>query len=365
MPTEFSSSWPATVVLLFSYLTTIPFWKATRILALWNQQLQTLPEFALNVINGIPPQFFLRPLTIPTDAHYIIRNGRFYFDPDMNFQQEQIMPGELDRYVREWGPIGYPTERTPKRTKTLNSFMSFRAFLAPLFPDIPQKAKSPLIAHLWVHDLLKPQWQILSESYSQLRENFELEDQRLSYFLEVTKGLFHIPTPTDYLIHIGWKINDGGNNTFTLARTLPCAQFVLPEVPVTIYEVVQHCVAFPGYTAGKKRDSQWPISLKDRTAMAVHLSGESIDPFHWLFTDDGVIQDGPYEEFCLEDLYDDLDANMDPIRDLVYTPNFELFMLKNKDRQENATIADVTLGYPYMENWEQYMNIRPRNHRTA
>jgi hypothetical protein len=60
MPTEFSSSWPATVVLLFSYLTTIPFWKATRILALWNQQLQTLPEFSLNVINGIPPQFFLR-----------------------------------------------------------------------------------------------------------------------------------------------------------------------------------------------------------------------------------------------------------------------------------------------------------------
>jgi hypothetical protein len=99
--------------------------------------------------------------------------------------------------------------------------------------------------------------------------------------------------------------------------------------------------------------------------MAVHLSGESIDPFHWLFTDDGVIQDGPYEEFCLEDLYDDLDANMDPIRDLVYTPNFELFMLKNKDRQENATIADVALGYPYMENWEQYMNIRPRNYRAA
>lgn len=129
MPTEFSPDWPAVVVLLFAYLTTIPFWRATRILSLWNPHMQTLSQFALNVISGIPYNFFLRPLTIPVEPHYVIQNGRFFFDPDMNPQQVQIMPEELDHYVREWGPVGMPTERPKKRTKTLNSFMAFRGEL--------------------------------------------------------------------------------------------------------------------------------------------------------------------------------------------------------------------------------------------
>ncbi|KAJ5910187.1 transcriptional regulator family: HMG [Penicillium tannophilum] len=359
MATEFSPDWPAVVVLLFAYLTTIPFWRATRILSLWNPHSHTLSHFALNIISGIPYNFFLRPLTIPLEPHYVIQNGRFFFDPHMNPQQAQIMPGELEHYVREWGPVGMPTERPKKRTKTLNSFMAFRAFLAPLFPDIPQSSKSPLIGHMWVGDPLKPQWQVLSEAYSQLREHFELEDQRLSSFIGVTKGLFNIPDPEAYLIHIGWKITEGLGDSFDVLRTLPRQQFTLPPTPVTIYEVIDHCVNnIHGYTAGQKRDSMWPSSLRERTTlMAVHSSGESVDPLYWLFNDEGFIQDGPYEEFSLEDMYDEPDPNMDPLSDLVFTPSFELFMLENKDRRENATIADIAPGFPYFENWESFINI--------
>ncbi|KAJ6102218.1 hypothetical protein N7486_004645 [Penicillium sp. IBT 16267x] len=357
MPTEFSPDWPATVVLLFTYLTTIPFWKATRILSLWNHRADTLPEFALNVIGGIPFQFFLRPLTIPSEPHYIIENGRFYFDPTMNPQQCRILPEELENYVREWGPVGMPTERPKKRTKTLNSFMAFRAFLAPLFPDMTQKAKSPLIGHMWVEDPLKPQWQVLSEAYSQLREHFELEDQRLSYFISITKGLFNIPTPSQYLIHVGWTMIEGPDNSFTLSRTDSRPRFILPQEPVTIFEVIDHCVGTPGYTAGQKRDSMWPCTLKEKTTlMAVHHTGETVDPFYWLLTDEGVIQDGPYEEFSLEDMYDDPDLNMDPLGDLVYTPEFERAMLEIKDQQENSTIGEIAPGFPYINRWEPYTN---------
>lgn len=219
---------------------------------------------------------------------------------------------------------------------------------------------------MWVEDPLKPQWQVLSEAYSQLREHFELDDQRLSTFISITKQLFNIPDPNAYLIHIGWKMTEGLDDTFTMSKTLPCQQFTLPQEPVTIYEVIAHCVNnTAGYTAGQKRDSMWPSSLKEKTAlMAIHYTGESIDPLYWLFSDEGVIQDGPYEEFSLEDMYDVPDADMDPLDDLVFTPSFELFMLENKDRQENATISDIAPGYPHMDNWESFINIG-KNRRSA
>lgn len=232
---------------------------------------------------------------------------------------------------------------------------------------MPQKAKSPLIGQLWVEDPLKPQWQVLSEAYSQLREHFELEDQRLSSFISVTKGMFNIPDPKAYLIHIGWKMTEGlDDDTFTMSKTLPCQQFMLPMEPVTIYEVIHHCVSnIPGYIVGQKRDSMWPMSLNEKsTLMAIHSNGESLDPFYWLFTDEGVIQDGPYEEFSLEDMYENPDPNMDPLDDLVFTPCFEHFLLENRDRQENATIAAIAPGFPHMDNWESYINIS-KNRRSA
>ncbi|KAJ5772133.1 Mating type protein [Penicillium odoratum] len=360
MPTVFCAKWPATVVLLYAYLTTIPFWRAVRILSIWNESQQTMEQFARDVIGGIPFQFFCRPLFIPDGPRFVILEGRFEVDlyPDSN-KQEQIMPNELHQYVEAWGPAGWPTQRPPKRTKNLNGFMSFRTYLAPLFPKIPQKTKSPLIGYMWTCDKFKPQWSLLSMAYSKLREHFELSDQSLSYFIRLTKQLFNFPRPQAYMDHVGWTINEvAGSETFSLSQITPRITFALPNEAVTLYQIIDFCTTIPGYIGSQKRDSMWPVSLKDKTdLMAIQHGGESIDPLYWLLSDEGALMNGPYEEFTLEDLYDNPDEDMDPIEDLVYTTDFELRMAEEKSERENRTVEEIARGFPYLTAWEPWTSI--------
>ncbi|KAJ5937401.1 Mating type protein [Penicillium verhagenii] len=380
METKFNPEWSAAVALLFVYLTTIPFWRATRILSLWNQEYCQFDQFANMILAGIPQEFFLRSLPVPTGPHYVIKDQQFYFDGAENSTQTPIQPEDLRSYLEEWGPRGEATNKPPKRLKVLNSFMAFRceftsyqfsvpkqtniieAFIAPLF-DMPQKAKSPLISHIWTDDPYKAQWQVIALAYSKLRDDFDMQDTRLATFIDIAKDLFQFPTPDLYIKQTGWKIQCNDGNEFDLVKILPVHSFTVPDL-ISVTDVLVHCLTVaPGY-AQKKPTSLWPYPGNEGLAEAVGVkcSGESYDPFEWLLTGDGTMN-SQVKEFTLEDLYDFPSCDMNTDADLIFEPQLEQNLRLEKANNEEVLIDNFSPGFPHLDHWTDWTTM-PATHSS-
>ncbi|KAJ5738331.1 Mating type protein [Penicillium malachiteum] len=325
MPIIFNPHWSPKTCLFFAYLTTIPLWRAIRVLAFWDRTQRLLDDFSLDMLQGIPVYFFSVPLAVPDEPHFSIDNGhlRVLTDEELADNPLRILPSDLEPFLAAWRPCGLTTTRPPTRLKPLNSFMAFRTFLAPLFPGLQQKDKSMLISTIWKNDLFKAQWAVLAKAYTHLRDHFTLQDQTLSTFIQVTKGLFNFPTPERYLVHIGWKVYPGNDGGIRLMHIPERLTFRLPNNTVSVNDVLFFCAGRPAY-ATQKDDSMWPFFFAMRDdVFVVNDQGVMRDPFHWLMDNRGNIQLGPMNEFTLDDLYDDPDPDMDPVNDLIWTPPYE------------------------------------------
>ncbi|KAJ5726404.1 Mating-type protein MAT alpha 1 [Penicillium malachiteum] len=360
MPIIFSPRWSPKTCLLFAYLTTIPLWRAIRILAFWDRRARRLEDFALDIIQGIPLLFWTVPLAIPDEPHFSIVNGhlRVLTDDESAEDPLRILPSDLEPLLAAWRPCGLTTTRPPTRLKQLNSFMVFRAFMAPLLPGLQQKNKSRVISTFWQYDPFKAQWAVLAKAYSLLRDHFILNDQTLSHFIAVTKGLFNFPTPELYLAHVGWKIYQDDDGDFELVQCSSRLTFQLPNNPVSVNDVVFFCADITGY-ATQRDESLWPFFVGFREDIFVlNDQGEMRDPFGWLMDDNGNLKLGPFREFHLEDLYDDPDPDMDPLNDLIFVPDYE--QAREEERAaEKAAYLNQMGPLPPLEPWIHWGTILP------
>ncbi|KAJ5288568.1 Mating type protein [Penicillium angulare] len=357
MPPEFPFEVSAKVALVFIYLTTIQFWRSTRILSLWDHRTVTFEDFAEEILAGIPLQYFQVPLPFPTGPRYIISRGMLSFDPQGRTQMAQILPSDIDHLLREWGPIGVPANPPPTRTRTLNSFMACRTFLAPVFRDTTQKTKSQLISLIWLQDPFKPQWAVLAQSYSHLRDHFELDDPSLSLYIQVTKEFFNFPSPELYLMHVGWELQKTPCGDFNLSKCLPRATFNLPHEAVSVDDILNFCSQIPGY-ANKRAESMWPATLDLRPSLvAVNTRGYVPDPYRWLFDDRGNLR--TFDEFTLEQMYGTPDGDMDEVHDAIYTPIYEQQLLEERAESHANTINEVSPQDFLTDQWSSWNQCFP------
>ncbi|KAJ5708375.1 Mating-type protein MAT alpha 1 [Penicillium malachiteum] len=354
MPITFSPRWSPKTCLFFAYLTTIPLWRAVRILAFWDHRVRRLDDFSLDMLQGIPLHFFSVPLAIPDEPHFSIDNGHLrVLTVEENAEDPlQIMPSDLEPFLAAWKPCGLTTTRTPTRLKPLNSFMVFRTFLAPLLPGLQQKKKSRVISAFWQHDPFKAHWAVLGKAYTNLRDHFTLTDQSLSTFIQITKGLFNFPTPDLYLIHLGWRILRGHGEDFKIIHSSLRPTFQLPNDPVSVNDVLFFCAARVGYAA-QKEESMWPFFFGMREdVLVLNDQGEMRNPFGWLMDDRGNILTGPINEFNLNDLYDDPDPDMDPLNDLIWDPPYTQALQENEAIEKDDAMNDIG-SFVQMEPWAQ------------
>ena len=114
--------------LLLVYLTTVPAWRASRILETWDSGTQ-LTTFAETILNNIPLEFFESTLPVPNGPRYVIDNGALSLQLQPSHNLPAIDREYLRSLVRAWRPNHVQAERTPVRTNSLNSFMVFRSEL--------------------------------------------------------------------------------------------------------------------------------------------------------------------------------------------------------------------------------------------
>ena len=107
-------------------------------------------------------------------------------------------------------PTKATTLSSPKRKqsrKVVNSFMTFRSYYSTLMKDLPQKNRSPMLSMLWKGDPDKALWQLLSESFSHVRDNHSEDAVTMDKFLATAAQVIPIIPPDQYFQRCGWIRN--------------------------------------------------------------------------------------------------------------------------------------------------------------
>jgi hypothetical protein len=97
--------------------------------------------------------------------------------------------------------------------------------------------------------------------------------------------------------------------------------------PVSVENIVTHYR--DSYELTLKDGRAWPLPQQGYSALALNTRAQTgnsqslPDPYGWLFNHLGERQDGPVEEFELDEMYTDPDPGMHPIHDLIHVPSFE------------------------------------------
>ncbi|KAJ5884971.1 hypothetical protein N7495_009481 [Penicillium taxi] len=324
MATKFSAAWPAESALMFAYLTTMKFERASHILGLWNKEEQTMNEYASSLIEGIPAAFFLRPLPVPSGPHFEISDGRLIYDPLCD-KSHVINHEELKPFVDLWDRSNNVPLRPSalRKTRPLNSFMAFRTWLAPVFDGLTQKHKSQCIAQLWAEDPLKSHWEVLAKTYNELRDRYDLEDGSLTGFLRRISRFVNFPIPSKYVTMCGWTVEKTKAGVeLNRAAWVDDVRMSLIRTPLDIFEIIEFVTLhIRGYAILK------PVplcsSLND-SAIAI-LNGRTLDPVEWDFdlaSGEFLTAEDPY--LTLRDMFYVPDEGMHPINDLIhYAPNVD------------------------------------------
>ncbi|KAI9888790.1 MAG: hypothetical protein M1814_006295 [Vezdaea aestivalis] len=92
--------------------------------------------------------------------------------------------------------------------RSVNSYMTFRAFYHGILPKVPQKDISIVLKPIWDADPFQSKWVVMAKSYSLVRNALEKGGLGSSFelFLAVSKDVVGVIAAEDYLSVMGWKI---------------------------------------------------------------------------------------------------------------------------------------------------------------
>ncbi|KAJ5198325.1 Mating-type protein MAT alpha 1 [Penicillium cinerascens] len=312
------------------YLSSVPAYKAGQILGLQGPNMD-FATFASSMVAGIPPQYFNQPPPVVNGTRFVVHDGNLTLFTTPVSTPKVNWPSENGPSPAKSLPAAPPVIRPATRRRSLNSFMIFRSFIAPLFHGIMQKQKSVAIANLWASEPLKAQWCVMAKAYTMLRDNFDLQEMSLSEFTATVAPMFGIPSAMQYITMLGWEISEfdlpDGQKSFDVTKTWDSDLSSLNLQPVSVENILTHYRDVFEFVL--KDGSAWPLPQQGYSALALNTQHQTAnsqslpDPFGWLFNHLGERQDGPVEEFSLDDMYDEPDPAMDPIQDLLYVPSPE------------------------------------------
>ncbi|CAG8095721.1 unnamed protein product [Penicillium salamii] len=298
-------------MLLFRYIETLEIHHASRVLSRWPP---TSPpgEYAAQVLRELPSNYFQQPRLLPTGPRFVFTvNGLALCRVDKALPMQILHRESTTGFVgRELAGTVLPAPVAQRRLRPLNSFMIFRSFCSPLFPNIPQKVKSIVISQMWEDDTLKSQWAILAKAYTVLRDHFLVRKPCLKGFVEICVPLIGLANAQGYLDLCGWKIysEDNSMNLVKIGNSTLSSVF-LPN-PLSVKEVVENCLE-AGFA--EARDEEWPKHILEcGTVFAVEQSyqGTVYEPQNWVRKD---VPQWPMEEFDVHEMYSQVDGDGLPV----------------------------------------------------
>ncbi|KAJ5692160.1 Mating type protein [Penicillium macrosclerotiorum] len=292
-------------------------------IAAWPTELG-FAEYARRTIAAIPPQYFKQHLPIYDGDRLELQNNRLIV------VHGKGSGGNVIGYRKPLGgdsPVEVGNEiavgRPPPQQRALNGFMSFRAYVAPLFAGITQATKSRATALLWENEPLKPQWELMALAYSIIRDNFEVTAKSLQLYMTLVTDIFLLPSDAEtYLARRGWELRVEDNSIF-FSKVSQCTVHLCPVSNVSIDDIIVDCIQ-NGWIVRKIPGSLWPAqNTWTDSALAVRRCRPVLkvaDPFEWLFDDDDKFNKARFE-YSLDEVYSEPDSDMDPLDDLVYDPD--------------------------------------------
>ncbi|KAK5312171.1 hypothetical protein LTR70_008351 [Exophiala xenobiotica] len=150
-------------------------------------------------------------ISLSQDQRHFLLQHPDLLSPDM---VGALYQASLDRApheavsTKDASPTSFMNKRTQasprKPRKVVNSWMAFRSYYSPLIKDLPQKARSPMLAMLWKSDVDHGLWELLSAAFSYVRDNHSEDSVSLEQFLGVATQVVPIVPADQYLARTGW-----------------------------------------------------------------------------------------------------------------------------------------------------------------
>lgn len=103
--------------------------------------------------------------------------------------------------------------------------------------DLPQKARSPILATMYQHDTDRGLWELLSVTYSSIRNRHAQHDVSLDDFLTIAVRVVPIVPADQYFAHHGWERHGS-----ILKRVHASKQEIPKSTNVSCASLIQHCV---------------------------------------------------------------------------------------------------------------------------
>ncbi|OOQ90722.1 hypothetical protein PEBR_03405 [Penicillium brasilianum] len=296
--------WSLNELRFFDYLASIPYHRAIQLLNICSSR-SDLSKLAKLALSYIPDMYFHYELPIFNGKHFEVINDQLTLveaeGDGLGVLSRQIPPV---RGVTQWK--GGLAER-PVRKRPLNSFMVFRAFIAPAFTGLTQREKSMIASRMWKDDPNKGDWFFIAHAYTTLRDNFQVFERSVPFFAEkIVCDMLLMPPPDMYALMFGVRITSTGPLTFQTGvnPTIPPLRFP----PFT----VDGCIAYyraNGF-AGRQLNNSNYIPWAQRTLHTATLISQALNPFtgrpedplNWLFDDNDRLTFG-VEEHDLQEIY--------------------------------------------------------------